>query len=58
MLFRSEWFADKKRIGISAGASTPDDLIIEVYNNIINISGSVKIVNSINDIPVFKEETR
>lgn len=53
-----EWFADKKKIGISAGASTPDDLIIEVYNNIINISGSEKIVNSIDDIPVFKEETR
>ncbi len=53
-----DWFTKKNRIGISAGASTPDDLIIDVYNKIINISGSGVIVNSINDIPVFKEETR
>jgi len=33
-------------------------LIIEVYNKIINISGSDVIVNSISEIPVFKEETR
>ena len=55
---KNEWFISKKKIGISAGASTPDDLIIEVYNKIINISGSGVIVNSINEIPVFKEETR
>lgn len=54
----AEWFTNKKKIGISAGASTPDDLIIEVYNNIINISGSGTIVHSIKEIPVFKEETR
>ncbi len=54
----NEWFTNKNKIGISAGASTPDDLIIEVYNEIINISGSGVIVNSINEIPVFKEETR
>ncbi len=54
----NEWFTNKNKIGISAGASTPDDLIIEVYNEIININGSGVIVNSINEIPVFKEETR
>ncbi|MBI9030406.1 4-hydroxy-3-methylbut-2-enyl diphosphate reductase [bacterium] len=52
------WFTNKNRIGISAGASTPDDLIIDVYNKIINISGSQLVVNSISEIPVFKEETR
>ena len=29
-----EWLADKKRIGIAAGASTPEWLIIKVKNNI------------------------
>jgi len=53
-----EWFTSKNKIGISAGASTPDDLIIDVYNEIININGSGLVVNSINEIPVFKEETR
>jgi len=53
-----KWYSNKMKIGISAGASTPDDLIIEVYNKIINISGSGVIVNSISEIPVFKEETR
>lgn len=52
------WFTNKNKIGISAGASTPDDLIIDVYNKIININGSGLVVNSINEIPVFKEETR
>ena len=53
-----EWFINKNKIGISAGASTPDDLIIDVYNKVININGSGKVVNSINEIPVFKEETQ
>lgn len=52
------WFSNKNKIGISAGASTPDDLIIDVYNKIININGSGEIAKTINEIPVFKEETR
>jgi 4-hydroxy-3-methylbut-2-enyl diphosphate reductase len=55
---KREWFGNKNKIGISAGASTPDDLIIEVYNKIININGSGEIVQTIKEIPVFKEETR
>ena len=34
---RSKWFVGKEAIGISAGASTPDYLIDEVKNEIINI---------------------
>ena len=30
----SQWFADKNRIGIAAGASTPEWLIINITNNI------------------------
>ena len=33
-----EWFINKKNIGISAGASTPDYLIEEVKNRILTIS--------------------
>ncbi len=55
---QEKWCTNKNKIGISAGASTPDDLIIDVYNKIINISRGGVIVKSINEIPVFKEETR
>jgi 4-hydroxy-3-methylbut-2-enyl diphosphate reductase len=34
---KPEWFMDKEKIGISAGASTPDYLIIDVKDNIENI---------------------
>jgi (E)-4-hydroxy-3-methyl-but-2-enyl pyrophosphate reductase len=54
----ADWCTNKNKIGISAGASTLDDLIIDVYNKIINISRGGVIVKSISEIPVFKEETR
>ncbi len=50
------WIESKKSIGITAGASTPDNLIINVYNRIININGDLKRAELISDIPVFKEE--
>jgi 4-hydroxy-3-methylbut-2-enyl diphosphate reductase len=31
---REEWFAGLSRIGVSAGASTPDDVIAEVVDRI------------------------
>ena len=34
---KPEWFMNKDKIGISAGASTPDYLIKDVENNIENI---------------------
>lgn len=52
-----ELFSTKQKIGISAGASTPDAAIIEVYNKIKEINGEDSFVQNIKDIPVFKEES-
>ncbi|MFW5628553.1 MAG: 4-hydroxy-3-methylbut-2-enyl diphosphate reductase [Candidatus Cloacimonadaceae bacterium] len=50
-------FEGKKRIGIAAGASTPSDHIIEVYNKILKINGEEEHASSISEIPLFKEES-
>jgi 4-hydroxy-3-methylbut-2-en-1-yl diphosphate reductase len=51
------WFKNKSKVGITAGASTPDWIIVEVYNKIIDCMGNIdKIVENIEDIPGFKEE--
>ncbi len=51
------WFKPEDQIGLTAGASTPDWIIIEVYNKINKIVGkSVDAINSIDDIPGYKEE--
>ena len=47
----------KGRIGLTAGASTPDKLIVEVYNKINKITGDRTTVYSVEDIPVNKEES-
>jgi len=48
------WFKDKKKIGITAGASTPDWIIVEVYNKIIEIVGnSASLVSKVEDIPAY-----
>ncbi len=52
-----EMLKNKKKIGISAGASTPDGIIIKVYNKIKEINGDMSFVNTMEDIPVFKEES-
>jgi 4-hydroxy-3-methylbut-2-enyl diphosphate reductase len=50
---KKEWFTNKRRIGITAGASTPDWIIVEVYNKIIEFVGDESmLVEKVEDIPV------
>ena len=51
-----KWFKDKQDIGLTAGASTPDWIIVEVYNEILECIGNINKVDKIEDIPGFKEE--
>jgi len=51
-----EWLNDKQDIGLTAGASTPDWVIVEVYNKILECIGNINKVDLIEDIPDFKEE--
>ncbi|NQT65017.1 MAG: 4-hydroxy-3-methylbut-2-enyl diphosphate reductase [FCB group bacterium] len=51
-----KWFKDKQDIGLTAGASTPDWVIVEVYNKILECIGNINKVDHIEDIPGFKEE--
>lgn len=53
----ADLLTNKERIGITAGASTPDYLILEVYNKINYITGNRTTVTSVEDIPVNKEES-
>lgn len=45
------------RVGLTAGASTPDEVIIRVYNRIKEINRDTNFARSIDDIPLFKEES-
>ncbi|MDZ4181303.1 MAG: cytidylate kinase, partial [Candidatus Cloacimonadaceae bacterium] len=45
------------RIGISAGASTPAQTIVNVFNIIKKINGEAADALRIEDIPLFKEES-
>ncbi|MCK4655186.1 MAG: 4-hydroxy-3-methylbut-2-enyl diphosphate reductase [Candidatus Cloacimonetes bacterium] len=48
------WFKDKRNIGITAGASTPDWIIVEVYNKIIEYMGNINNkISKVEDIPSF-----
>lgn len=47
----------KARIGLSAGASTPEDRILKVYNKILKINGEEGLATSAHNIPLFKEES-
>ncbi len=49
--------SDRVRIGLTAGASTPDYLIVEVFNKINELTGNRTTVTSVEDIPVNKEES-
>ena len=45
------------RIGLAAGASTPEEMIVEVYNKVLQKSGSTAKVKCSGEIPMFKEES-
>ncbi|MDP8232525.1 MAG: 4-hydroxy-3-methylbut-2-enyl diphosphate reductase [Candidatus Zophobacter franzmannii] len=49
---KKEWFAKKEKIGISAGASTPDNIIVAIYNRIIDWFGGLTKAVNVADIPV------
>lgn len=54
---KKKWFSKTEDIGITAGASTPDWVIVDVYNKIIEIIGKLdKKIEKVEDIPGFKEE--
>ena len=52
------WLSNKQNIGLTAGASTPDWIIVEVYNKITKCLGDKEepIVN-VESIPGYKEES-
>lgn len=54
---KAEWFVGKSVIGLAAGASTPSETILEVYNKIKEINGESERVTTIGEIPLFKEES-
>jgi len=55
--FNCAWLEKKINIGLTAGASTPDWIIVEVYNKILKCLGNSKhSVTSVDEIPGYKEE--
>jgi 4-hydroxy-3-methylbut-2-enyl diphosphate reductase len=51
---KKEWFKNVENIGLTAGASTPDWIITNVYNKIINLLGFPSgNVNNVEDIPGY-----
>ncbi|MCB5251194.1 MAG: 4-hydroxy-3-methylbut-2-enyl diphosphate reductase [Candidatus Cloacimonadales bacterium] len=51
------WFDSANTIGLTAGASTPDWIILDVYNKINKIVGNLDIfATNVHDIPGYKEE--
>ena len=55
---REEWFDGiEDNLGITAGASTPDWIIVEVYNKILEYIGDESNqVERFDEIPIFKED--
>ncbi len=52
-----KWFEGNHKIGITAGASTPDWIILDIYNKIIErLCGRNLQVADIEEIPGYKEE--
>jgi len=55
--FDSTWLEKKENIGLTAGASTPDWIIVEVYNKILKCLGNEQhSISSVEEIPGNKEE--
>jgi 4-hydroxy-3-methylbut-2-en-1-yl diphosphate reductase len=53
---QGHWFIGKHKIGLTAGASTPDWIIVNVYNEINIYTGNgCPFVSSIEEIPGYKE---
>ncbi|MCF7912298.1 MAG: 4-hydroxy-3-methylbut-2-enyl diphosphate reductase [Candidatus Cloacimonetes bacterium] len=53
---QGNWFTGKFKIGLTAGASTPDWIIVNVYNEINKYTGNgCPFVSSIEEIPGYKE---
>ncbi len=52
-----EMFSGVARVGLAAGASTPESRILAVYNKILKINGDAVPVTEIASIPLFKEES-
>ena len=49
--------ADAANIGLAAGASTPEEAILEVYNQIFKLMGIPGAVSRFEEIPRYKEES-
>lgn len=49
--------AEHARIGLVAGASSPADTILAVFNTIIKIIGNTEAATHFEEIPLFKEES-
>jgi 4-hydroxy-3-methylbut-2-enyl diphosphate reductase len=49
---KKAWLTGKEKIGISAGASTPDNIIVATYNKIIDWFGDLPKAVNVADIPV------
>lgn len=54
---QADWFKDFTEVGLAAGASTPAETIVAVYNKIKEINGDPDRVTAVGEIPVFKEES-
>jgi (E)-4-hydroxy-3-methyl-but-2-enyl pyrophosphate reductase len=53
----AEQISSHQKIGLTAGASTPDYLIVDVYNRINQLTENRTTVKSVEKIPVHKEES-
>lgn len=54
---KAEGIMGRQNIGLAAGASTPEETIVSVYNKIKKINGEPDAVTRISEIPLFKEES-
>ena len=52
-----QWLEGKQVIGLAAGASTPSQTILSVFNRIKEIIGEPERVTTIGEIPLYKEES-
>lgn len=55
----ASFFKGKSKIGLTAGASTPDWIIVEIYNRITKcLRDNEKTVTYVDDIPGYREEKK